>query len=96
MRTLPPTRATVNTIETRKRQPSRQPDEHYELIKTCSPGDYLELFAHHRREVWTRRVDCHWVARRPRRLATGGGAGVARRTLLALIGVKDTEPAKRV
>lgn len=53
MRTLPPARSQVNMIETRKREHSRKPDEQYELIESCSPGPYLELFARHRRPGWT-------------------------------------------
>ncbi len=44
-RTLPPARSQVNVIATRKREHSRKPDEQYELIRRCSPGPYLELFA---------------------------------------------------
>lgn len=53
MRTLPPARSTVNMIETRKREHSRKPDEQYDLIESCSPGPYLELFARYAREGWT-------------------------------------------
>ncbi len=52
MRTLPPARSTVNLIETRKREHSRKPDEQYELIESCSPGPYLEVFARYPREGW--------------------------------------------
>lgn len=52
MRTLAPARSTVNMIETRKREHSRKPDEQYELIESCSPGPYLELFARYSREGW--------------------------------------------
>lgn len=44
-RTLPPARSQVNILATRKREHSRKPDEQYTLIKKCSPGPYLELFA---------------------------------------------------
>jgi N6-adenosine-specific RNA methylase IME4 len=53
MRTLAPGRSQVNMIESRKREHSRKPDEQYELIESCSPGPFLELFARHRRENWT-------------------------------------------
>lgn len=53
MRTLAPGRSQVNMIETRKREHSRKPDEQYNLIETCSPGAYLELFARHKRPGWT-------------------------------------------
>jgi hypothetical protein len=52
MRTLPPARRQVNIIESRKREHSRKPDEQYELIESCSPGPYLELFARHPRIGW--------------------------------------------
>ena len=53
MRTLAPGRSQVNMIETRKREHSRKPDEQYDLIQSCSPGAYLELFARHQRPGWT-------------------------------------------
>ena len=53
MRTLHPARSQVNIIETRKREHSRKPDEAYEVIESCSPGPYLELFARHPRAGWT-------------------------------------------
>lgn len=53
MRTLSPGRSQVNMIETRKREHSRKPDEQYDLIESCSPGPYLELFARHPRSHWT-------------------------------------------
>jgi N6-adenosine-specific RNA methylase IME4 len=51
-RTLGPGRSQVNMIQTRKREHSRKPDEQYELIESCSPGSYLELFARGRRKNW--------------------------------------------
>ena len=45
MRTLPPGRTQVNILKTRKREHSRKPDELYDLIESCSPGPYLEIFA---------------------------------------------------
>lgn len=53
MRTLAPGRTQVNMIETRKREHSRKPDEQYDLIESCSPGAYLELFARHARQGWS-------------------------------------------
>ncbi|MVX57838.1 MT-A70 family methyltransferase [Parasutterella muris] len=52
MRTLPPGRSQVNMIETRKREHSRKPDEQYDLIESCSPGPYLEMFARYPRPNW--------------------------------------------
>ena len=53
MRTLAPARSQVNMIETRKREHSRKPDEQYDLITSCSPGPYLEMFARHPQDGWT-------------------------------------------
>lgn len=53
MRTLDAGRRQVNMIETRKREHSRKPDEQYDLIESCSPGPYLEVFARYPREGWT-------------------------------------------
>lgn len=53
MRTLAPARSQVNMIETRKREHSRKPDEQYELIESCSPGPYLEMFARYAQPGWT-------------------------------------------
>lgn len=52
MRTLAPGRSQVNMIETRKREHSRKPDEQYQLIESCSPGPYLELFARYPQPNW--------------------------------------------
>jgi N6-adenosine-specific RNA methylase IME4 len=52
-RTLAPGRSQVNMIQTRKREHSRKPDEQYELIESCSPGPYLELFGRGVRMGWT-------------------------------------------
>ena len=52
MRTLPPGRTQVNLFATRKREHSRKPDEIYDLIESCSPGPYLELFARFKRDGW--------------------------------------------
>jgi N6-adenosine-specific RNA methylase IME4 len=46
-------RRRVNIMVSRKREHSRKPDEIYDIIESCSPGPYLELFARHEREGWT-------------------------------------------
>ncbi|MDO9106263.1 MAG: MT-A70 family methyltransferase [Methylovulum sp.] len=59
-RTLAPGRRQVNFLATRKREHSRKPDEQYELIESCSPGPYLELFARGERvgwDVWGNQAD---------------------------------------
>lgn len=53
MRTLPPGRRQVNLLASQKREHSRKPDELYDIIETCSPGPYLELFARQPRLGWT-------------------------------------------
>lgn len=45
LRTLPAGRRQVNFLKSRKREHSRKPDELYQIIESCSPGPYLELFA---------------------------------------------------
>ena len=52
-RTLAPGRTQVNLMATRKREHSRKPDEQYDLIESCSPGPYLELFSRGTRPKWT-------------------------------------------
>jgi N6-adenosine-specific RNA methylase IME4 len=52
-RTLAPGRSQVNFMASRKREHSRKPDEQYDIIESCSPGDYLELFARGTRPGWT-------------------------------------------
>ncbi len=51
-RTLAPGRRQVNMIQTRKREHSRKPDEQYDVIESCSPGPYLELFGRGVRKGW--------------------------------------------
>jgi len=51
-RTLAPARRQVNYVGTRKREHSRKPDEQYQIIETCSPGPFLELFARGKRPGW--------------------------------------------
>jgi N6-adenosine-specific RNA methylase IME4 len=52
-RTLAPGRRQVNIMISRKEEHSRKPDGVYELVKECSPGPYLELFARQRLPGWT-------------------------------------------
>jgi N6-adenosine-specific RNA methylase IME4 len=52
-RTLAPGRSQVNLLGTRKREHSRKPDEQYDIIESCSPGPYLELFGRGTRKGWT-------------------------------------------
>lgn len=52
LRTLQPGRSQVNVIKSRKREHSRKPDEQYELIESCSPSKYLELFGRGTRKNW--------------------------------------------
>lgn len=51
-RTLQPARSQENIISSRKREHSRKPDEQYELIESCSPGPFIELFARGKRKGW--------------------------------------------
>ena len=53
LRTLQPGRSQVNVICTMKQEHSRKPDEQYDLIESCSPPDYLELFGRGSRQNWT-------------------------------------------
>ena len=53
LRTLPPGRSQVNILRTMKREHSRKPDEQYDLIESCSPPAYLEVFGRGGREGWT-------------------------------------------
>ena len=52
-RTLQPGRTQVNYLATRKREHSRKPDEIYDIVESCSPGPYLELFARGQRDGWS-------------------------------------------
>lgn len=51
-RTLAPGRSQVNFLAAQKREHSRKPDEFYDIVESCSPGPYLELFARGRRSGW--------------------------------------------
>ncbi|MCL2458162.1 MAG: MT-A70 family methyltransferase [Desulfobulbus sp.] len=53
VRTLQPGRSQVNIIRSLKREHSRKPDEQYQIIESCSPGPFLELFARGPRKGWT-------------------------------------------
>jgi len=52
LRTFAPGRNQVNIIRSQKREHSRKPDELYEIIESCSPEPYLELFARGQRPGW--------------------------------------------
>lgn len=52
-RTLAAGRRQVNMIQTRKREHSRKPDEQYEIIESCSPGPFLEMFSRGVRKGWS-------------------------------------------
>lgn len=52
-RTLQPGRTQVNFLATQKREHSRKPDEFYDIVESCSPGPFLELFARGSRRNWT-------------------------------------------
>ncbi|MEI8264727.1 MAG: MT-A70 family methyltransferase [Betaproteobacteria bacterium] len=52
-RTLAPGRRQVNFLATQKREHSRKPDEMYDLIESCSPGPFLEIFARGTRPGWS-------------------------------------------
>jgi len=43
----------VNFLATQKREHSRKPNEIFDLIESCSPGKYLELFARGTRPGWS-------------------------------------------
>ena len=51
-RTLDAGRSQVNLIRSIKREHSRKPDEFIDLIESCSPAPYLELFARGDRTNW--------------------------------------------
>lgn len=52
LRTLRPGRTQVNIIKSIKREHSKKPDEIYNIIETCSPSPYLELFARGKKPNW--------------------------------------------
>ena len=51
-RTLQPGRSQENIIISQKREHSRKPDQQYDLIESCSPGPFIELFARGSRPGW--------------------------------------------
>lgn len=53
LRTLQPGRRQVNILKSMKREHSRKPDELYDIVESCSPGPYLELFARGPRIGWS-------------------------------------------
>jgi N6-adenosine-specific RNA methylase IME4 len=53
MRTLNPGRRQTNIVMSRKQEHSRKPADVYRIIKACSPGPYLELFAREYIPGWT-------------------------------------------
>jgi len=53
MRTHDPGRRQTNIVVSRKQEHSRKPAEVYQIIKACSPGPYLELFAREHTPGWT-------------------------------------------
>ena len=61
LRTSKSGRTQVNIIKSRKREHSRKPDELYDIIESCSPGPFLELFARGRQSakwsVWGNQSD---------------------------------------
>lgn len=52
LRTLAPGRRQVNIIVSRKQEHSRKPDEVYDVIESCSPAPFLELFAREHVAGW--------------------------------------------
>jgi N6-adenosine-specific RNA methylase IME4 len=52
LRTLKAGRTQVNLFATRKGEHSVKPPVQYELIESCSPGPYLEMFARNKRSGW--------------------------------------------
>lgn len=53
LRTKQAGRRQVNILVARKQEHSWKPGEQYDIIESCSPGPYIELFARRRREGWT-------------------------------------------
>lgn len=51
-RTLAAGRRQTNIIVSQKTGHSKKPHEQYDIIESCSPGPYLELFARHARPKW--------------------------------------------
>ncbi len=53
LRTLAPGRSQVNIIISRKEEHSKKPESVYDLVRRCSPGPFLELFARQKVAGWT-------------------------------------------
>jgi N6-adenosine-specific RNA methylase IME4 len=53
LRTRQPGRTQTNIIMSRKQEHSRKPETAYQIIRECSPGPYIELFARERVKGWT-------------------------------------------
>lgn len=51
-RTLAPGRSQENMIISQKSEHSKKPDEQFDLIESCSPGPFIELFARGARPGW--------------------------------------------
>ena len=51
-RTLQPGRSMANIIVSRKGAHSVKPEEQFDVIESCSPGPYMELFARRPRMGW--------------------------------------------
>jgi N6-adenosine-specific RNA methylase IME4 len=83
-RTLAPGRRQVNLLATRKREHSRKPDEQYEIIEACSPGQYLELFARGVRRGWATWGDQADVTYRPTWYTYAQHSAKNNRSLLAV------------
>ncbi len=75
MRTLAPGRRQVNLVRTRKEEHSRKPSQFYDLIESCSPGPYLELFARVKRTGWTQWGDEVQTYEQSRRYVRGYSRG---------------------
>jgi N6-adenosine-specific RNA methylase IME4 len=52
LRTGPAGRRQTNIIVQQKRAHSMKPDELYDIVESCSPGPYIELFARLKRKGW--------------------------------------------
>jgi N6-adenosine-specific RNA methylase IME4 len=77
-RTLAPGRRQVNLFSERKREHSRKPEQLHEIVESCSPGPYLELFARHPRagwHVWGNEVSDAEGLPEPLRKSSGTAAG---------------------
>jgi len=55
LRTGKPGRTQTNIVIEQKRAHSIKPDKLYDIIESCSPGPYVEMFARFTRKGWL-----HW------------------------------------